>query len=197
MKDMYGITVDEAKLFAYDPDNDKDFSSFATQIMNCGCDGLLGASYQNDGGLIMRAVGDLGFDKPCFGANSAYVDQVAIDIAGDYAVGWYCTADWAYQTPVEEGHKFAEDYNSKYGRYPNLNAAVTQDGVRLLINAIETAGSAEREDINNAMAKTKDFQGVTSLYTANGFNSLAQTLLVLQNQEGGTTDVIGTVERPQ
>ena len=193
MQEMYGIEV--TKTYAYDPDNDKDFSSFATQIINSGCDGLLASSYQNDAGLIMRAMGEAGFDKPCLGANSAYADTVAIEIAGDYANGWYCTADWNSATESELGREWAVEYEESYGRTPNLNAAVATDGILLLVNAIETAGSADREAINAAMGQTENFQGVTCLYTADGFNSMAQSLLKLQTQDGVPT-VIGVVDRP-
>ena len=194
MRELYGIEI--TKTYAYDPDNDKDFSSFATQIINSGCDGLIASSYQNDAGLIMRAMGEAGFDKPCLGANSAYADVVANQIAGEYANGWYCTADWNVATESELGREWAAEYEEVYGRAPNLHAAVTTDGILLLVNAIETAGSTDREAINEAMGQTKDFLGVTCYYTADGFNSMAQSLLKLQTQDGVPT-VIGVVERPQ
>lgn len=193
MKEMYDIDV--TKTYAYNPDTDKDFSAFATQIVNSGCDGLLASSYQNDAGLIMRAIGEAGFDKPCLGANSAYADSVACEIAGEYANGWYCTADWNDATESPLGQEWAAEYEQAYGRKANLNAAVTTDAVLLLVNAIETAGSTDREAINTAMGQTKDFQGVTCIYTADGFNSMAQSLLKLQTIDGVPT-VIGVVDRP-
>jgi len=194
MKEMYGIEV--TKTFAYDPDADKDFTTFATQIVASGCDGLVGASNQNEAGLIMRAVAEAGFDKPCLGANSAYADNMAIEIAGDYANGWYCTADWNVATESPIGKEWAVAYEAAYGRSPNLNAAVATDGVLLLVNAIEAAGSTDREAINAAMGQTKDFQGMTCVYTADGFNSLAQSLLKLQTIDRVPT-VVGIVDRPK
>ncbi len=57
---------------------------------------------------------------------------------------------------------FIEEYKREYGREPeNAFAALGYDAVSLIADAARRAGSSDPKDLTEALAATKDFQGVT------------------------------------
>lgn len=57
---------------------------------------------------------------------------------------------------------FAEEYKREYGKEPeNAFAALGYDAVSLIADAAHRAGSADPRALKDALAATKDFQGVT------------------------------------
>lgn len=57
---------------------------------------------------------------------------------------------------------FIEEYKKEYGREPeNAFAALGYDAVSLIADAARRAGSTDPKDLKEALAATKDFQGVT------------------------------------
>ena len=55
---------------------------------------------------------------------------------------------------------FRQAYQKNYGRMPGMVAAYAFDGMNLLIEAIRTSGTPEREKIQQALSKIH-YEGVT------------------------------------
>jgi branched-chain amino acid transport system substrate-binding protein len=55
---------------------------------------------------------------------------------------------------------FRQDYQKTYGKMPGMVAAYAFDGINVLIEAIRTSGSPEREKIQQALSKIY-YEGVT------------------------------------
>ncbi len=191
LKDKYGY--EPAIEIGYDNETEKNYAPYAAQIMNSEADGVVATGNQSDAGLVMRALYDAGCDLPKYARNSAYVSSVALEIAGEAANGWYATADWSTLPLEEQGKAFEAAYEAYAGREANLNAACTYDAIYLLVDAIERAGNDDTEAINEAM-KAMDYQGVVTHYVADGKNSWAQYLLLVQTQDVQPV-VVGRVDR--
>jgi branched-chain amino acid transport system substrate-binding protein len=56
---------------------------------------------------------------------------------------------------------FVSEFEKRYGATPNMFAAVAFDAINLMADAIERAGSTDKKALQEAMAATKDFPGVT------------------------------------
>jgi len=51
-------------------------------------------------------------------------------------------------------NKFREDFKAKYGKYPSMMGAGTYEGVYIAVDAIERAGSLDKEAVKAALAET-------------------------------------------
>jgi branched-chain amino acid transport system substrate-binding protein len=80
--------------------------------------------------------------------------------------------------------KFVADYSAKYGVAPDALAAASYDAARLLFQAIRSANSTESAAIRDALAKSKDFAGVTGRITLDS-NRNANVPVYMLRIDGG------------
>jgi branched-chain amino acid transport system substrate-binding protein len=62
--------------------------------------------------------------------------------------------------------------------------ALAYDAVKLLADAIERAASAKRSAIQGALAKTKQFRGVTGTLSFNKFGDPIKTIIIMKISDG-------------
>lgn len=76
---------------------------------------------------------------------------------------------------TESGKRFYEDYLAKHNQEPDPYATYAYQGMQVILNSIERAGTADRTAILEAMRNTKDFEGITGTFTLdeNGDSTLA------------------------
>ena len=177
----YGIEVISTQQFTAD---EKNFTPYLTKIAGTGCDGLLCFSQNTESSLIMKAVADAGITVPCIG-NSSYAQKVTIDAAGDAANGWYAPTFWIATNTLEPAASWIAEYTTKYGHAPDSSSALSYDALYLLCWAIEEAGSADPEDVNNALRTMKDVQGIIASYSyTEGTRFLSTSEFLIQVRDG-------------
>src|SRR5690606_22768224 len=66
-------------------------------------------------------------------------------------------------TPVVQN--VVQKFQEKYGKPPIVFNALGYDAVKMLADAIERAGSLDREEIKDAINSTENFEGVTGMIT--------------------------------
>jgi branched-chain amino acid transport system substrate-binding protein len=99
----------------------------------------------------------------------------------------------AYDADKPEAKRFAEAYKKEYNEEPYGVQAFGWDGIHLLAQAIEKAGSLDKEKIRQALAATKDFQGATGAQGAKltfdgkrtGFDPNGAVVRVIKNNQHG------------
>jgi branched-chain amino acid transport system substrate-binding protein len=62
--------------------------------------------------------------------------------------------------------------------------ALAYDAVKLLAGAIERAGSTERSAIRDALAKTRQFNGVTGTLSFNKHGDPIKTIIIMKISDG-------------
>ena len=77
--------------------------------------------------------------------------------------GCFFSTHFSAQTDAPEARRFIEAYRSLYGTEPSGGDAVSYDAVRLLLRAIEGAGSLEPEAIRDQLAATRNYTGATRI----------------------------------
>lgn len=100
---------------------------------------------------------------------------------------------WDGKLPYPQSKKFIADYKAAYGREPDSwYAAIAYDSVRILAQAIQTAGSTNGTAIRNALAKAqlKDslVPGQVLKFGPNGQTDYP--FLVTQNKPGDKVDIV-------
>lgn len=176
-----GIEVSESNIYGFNAD-EKQFSPILSQIQNSDVDGIIAACHTNPASLIVVQSKDVGIELPCIGSN-AFSSIVCRQAAKELADGWYSITDWTENGQTGRAQEFAEAYRAKYNEESDLVAVSAYDQVYLLANAIETAGSAAPQAINEAMGKTTGFEGAMSIYTFHETHCLSTSQALTINEE--------------
>jgi branched-chain amino acid transport system substrate-binding protein len=95
--------------------------------------------------------------------------------------GYYCT-HWT----EEAGNKISRQYIRKYKKNEPIYASevLAYDAVLLLAEAINRAGSTDREKIRDALVKTKGFKGVTGTITFDGKRDPIKNAVIMKIKDG-------------
>ena len=174
-----GRIVAEAKY----SEGDSDFSAQLTSIRPLAPDVLFVPGYYTDAGLIARQTRSLGLKATLLGADG-WDSPKLVEIGGEAMEGAYLSNHYSVDDPAPAVRRFVEAYKKKYGAEPDSIAASSYDAMRLLADAITRAGSTEGRRIRDALASTKDFEGVTGRITMDADRNPIKPAVVLR-VEGG------------
>lgn len=147
-------------------DKDQDFSAQLTKILATNPDFIFLPNNYNEVALIVRQAHDLGWTKPFMGAD-AWGSAELMTLCGDYCKGHFFSTHYAAAGATGATKEFIDKYTAKYGYIPDDVAALTWDATRLVLEAIQDVGGLsgdlrkDRENIRNAMANIKEFDGIT------------------------------------
>lgn len=145
---------------------DKDFSKQLQRIKDSGAQMLFTPQHYDEVPLIVRQAKAAGLTMPVVGSNS-WAGGDLIGACGSDCNGLYFTGNYAPGNAKGLNKTFVDAYNKAYGVNPDEPAALTWDAARLLLQAIKNTGGlsgnlvTDRVAVKEALAKVKDFEGVT------------------------------------
>ena len=149
---------------------DTDFSSQLTRIIKSGAQFLFLPQYYNEVPLIVQQAHALGWKKPIVGSDSWGSPQT-VKLCGKDCYGSFFISHFVAKGAKGITKVFCDRYKAKYGEEPDDVAALTWDSLHIIQKAIENCGKLtgnlkkDRILVRNAMAKVKNFQGVTGKMT--------------------------------
>ena len=143
--------------------SDTDFSAQVARLKSAGdVDAVFASSGPDTAGPIVKQIREAGIDLPILAGDGFDTDLVTSVPGPDLAnTIWYTTHAYA---GVESGpaQEFRKAYEAAYGVQPeNAFAALGYDALGLVADAISRAGSADPAAIQEALAATKGYEGVT------------------------------------
>lgn len=139
---------------------DKDFSAQLTNIRAANPDIIFLPTYYNDVPLIAQQARRLGITAPFLGSD-AWSSPEIIKLGGADVDGSYFCNHFSTQIATDEAKKFIADYTAKYGQAPDDVAALTYDACGLIAEAVKAGGKNDREAVREALAKIREYKGVT------------------------------------
>ncbi|NLO89240.1 MAG: ABC transporter substrate-binding protein [Clostridia bacterium] len=140
---------------------DTAFKPQLTSIYSKKPDFIYVPAYYNQVGLIIKQAREMGIDLPIMGADG-WDSPKLVELAGaDNLNNCYFTNHYSVEDPSDLIQNFIKAYEKKYNTTPDAFAALGYDTAYLLAKAIEQAGSAEPEKIQQALENIEDFEGVT------------------------------------
>jgi len=151
---------------------DVDFSSQLTKIIRSGAEVLFVPQYYNEVALIVQQAKNLGWKGPIVGSDS-WGSAETIELCGKACYGQFFSTHYAAAGAKGATKEFIDRYNKAYGYVPDDVAALTWDALRIAQTAIENTGKLtgkikdDRKAVRNALAKIKDFDGITGKMTFN------------------------------
>ena len=149
---------------------DVDFSAQLTKIKNSGAEFFFTPQYYNEVGLIVQQAHELGWDAPIIGSDS-WGSAETVELCGEDCYGLFFTTHYAAAGATGATKAFIDRYNDEHGYVPDDVGALTWDTIRLAQQAIEDCGEIsgdidkDRKCVRDALAKIKDFDGITGQMT--------------------------------
>jgi branched-chain amino acid transport system substrate-binding protein len=136
-----------------------DYNAQLTKIKGLNPDLILCSALYNEGAVIMDQARKMGLNVPFVGGNGFNSPQV-IQIAGKAADGLIVATPWFGEKDDAKVKEFVAKYEQAYGKKPDQFAAQAYDGLYIMADALKRAGEADRDKLRDALAETKDFEGV-------------------------------------
>lgn len=176
--------------------NDTDFNAILTNIKAQNPDVIFAPSSVATAPLIIKQARALGITCPIMGGDT-WENPAIIDVAGKDAEGVVLSTFFDENDPAtEEAKKFVKGYKEYLaGKEPIIPAvaALGYDAYIVLLDAIERAGSTDGEAIKNALAETKDFEGVTGVINFTSEGDADKNMAVIKTVKDGKFVFVQTV----
>jgi len=138
---------------------DTDFRAILTNIKSKNPDIIFVPGYYGEVGMIVKQARDLGITAIMLGGDGWGTGPI-VDVAGKESMNnTYYVDHVAADDPALA--EFNTKYKQEYGQDADSFGALGYDAAKLLINAIETAGSTDSEAVKAALTATAGFQGVS------------------------------------
>jgi branched-chain amino acid transport system substrate-binding protein len=173
--------------------SDKDMSAQLIEIKDKGADSLILFGRPADVALVVKQLGDLGIKLTLIGNSSTVAQTTLNNLSATEADGAYAIGGMIPQTSADPKIlDWAKRVLEKY-RVPADNFTVSYyDTVYMLKDIIEKVG-CDKAAIRDALASTKDWNGLLISYQADANGDLAHTLGIYRNR-GKTPELIGSIK---
>jgi branched-chain amino acid transport system substrate-binding protein len=149
-----GMTI--GPVLAYDAASVSDFTTQITQVKAAGADVLMVAGYYRDGALVAQAVQTVqpGLNAVWGVANGAFdLPQFPAEV-GEAGEGYF-DANYHPDMTNSEMQDLAARYQESYDDEIRTGAVLAHDAVRVIAEALETAGDADPTAVRDAIAENE------------------------------------------
>lgn len=168
-------------------EGDKDFRAQLTKVAATNPDVLLVPDYYEQVALITTQAREVGVKSTFIGPDGWDGVAKALDSSAYGAVeNSYFTNHYSVEDTNEKVQNFLKAYREKYKDEPSAFSALSYDAVYLMKDAIEKAGSTDKDAIVKAM-KESDFAGVTGHLRFDEKNNPVKAVTVLKVVNGNYT----------
>jgi len=168
---------------------DRDFTPQLSAILAAKPDIIYAPIYYTECALIARQAREIGLDVPILAGDGVQAPEL-IKIGGKSVEGVYFTAHFHRDMITNErGKKFLSTYEKQTGKPLDAFVAMGADAYFIIIDAIQRANSADPTKIRNALASTKDFEGVTGKITLKPNGNAIKAMVVNKVKNGKFTYV--------
>ncbi|MDZ7717396.1 MAG: ABC transporter substrate-binding protein [Balneolaceae bacterium] len=129
------------------------------KIRNSDSEAVLIWGNDEDAAKIVNRMRDMGMNHKVFGSDRLVTDRF-LERTGENAEGVVAIFPYNPQSQDPTYLRFVQNYRERYGSEPDLFAAHTYDGMKMLIQSIEEAG-LNHVRIRDELTSIRKYQGVT------------------------------------
>lgn len=162
---------------------DRDFNAQLTAIKGLNPQAILVPGYYTDVGLIALQARQLGLKVPLVGGDG-WESPRLLEIGGEAMEGHYFSTHYSPDDKSPRVQEFVKQYRERFGQTPDALAALGYDSARLLLDAIQRAGSTDSAKLRDALAQTKDFEAVTGRITIDQERNPTKPAIILTIRQG-------------
>jgi branched-chain amino acid transport system substrate-binding protein len=176
----------------YIQSGDQDFSAQLSAVQATSPDIIYAPNYYTEDALMAKQARDLGIKSPILTGDGAQADAL-LQIGGASVENMYFTGHFHKQAATTERAKeYIKRYEEKYKKEADAFQALGADAYFLLLDAIKRAGTTDGQKVRDALAQTKDFDGVSGKITM-GPNGNPIKSMVINKVEGGKFTYVTTI----
>ncbi len=162
---------------------DKDFKAQLTAIKPTAPDAIFASGYYNETGLIATQARELGITGPLLGGDG-WDSPSLVEVAGKAIEGSFFSNHFSNEDTSPRIQEWVKKFKDKNGKIPDAMAALGYDSAMILADAIKRAGTTEGKALRDAIAKTKDFDGITGKITLDEKRNANKSAVVLTIKDG-------------
>ncbi|MDR2976430.1 MAG: ABC transporter substrate-binding protein [Streptococcaceae bacterium] len=183
-KNFKGSIVDKVTFTS----GDTDFQATLSKIKGEEFDAIIMPGYYNETGLITKQARALGISVPILSGDGA-ADPAFIELAGKEAASnvFFVSGYSATVTLSERASEFVKAYKEKFNEEPGMFSALAYDGIYYIKQAQEKSHAKTSKELAEALAKVKDFTGVTGEMTIDSEHNPVKSALVIKLDNGEMT----------
>jgi branched-chain amino acid transport system substrate-binding protein len=167
---------------------DKSFRGQLTAIKGKAPDVLFVPGYYTQVGNIAVQARSSGLKATMLGGDG-WESPKLFDIAQTQLQGSYFSTHYSPESKAPQAVAFVSKYKAKYGQAPDGLAAVAYDAGLMMADAIKRAGALDRAKLREALARTKDFKGVTGNISMDANRNAVKPAVILKIQGKAATYV--------
>ena len=166
-----------------------DFSASLTNIEDMDFDVLYVPGYYEQAGPIIKQAREMGITQPILGPDG-FGNEIIYDLAGEANMtNVFYTSHFAVESEDPKIQEFVSSYREKFDVEPDLFTGLAYDSVQIVKEAIERAGSTDPVAVNEEIAKTENFEGVTGTFSFDENHNPVKSVSIIEIQDGGPTDI--------
>lgn len=163
---------------------DQDFKATLTKMKAANPEVIFIPGYYEEAGKIAKQARELGMTQPLLGGDGWDSPKLA-EIAGAAALtNTYFSNHYSPEDTDPRVVKFVEAYKKEYGQVPDAFAALGYDATVMAADAIKRANSTEPGKIRDALAQTKNLQGVTGTINLDANHNPVKSAVVIEMKQG-------------
>jgi branched-chain amino acid transport system substrate-binding protein len=163
---------------------DREFAPQLSTIKAAKPDVIYAPIYYTECALMAKQAREMGLEAPIVTSDGAQAPEL-IQLGGSAVEGVYFTAHFHRDMiKAGRGKKFLTMYEKETGRDLDAFAAMAADAYFIIVDAIRRAGSAQPSKIRDALAATKDFEGVTGKITLTPDGNAIKAMVVNKVRNG-------------
>lgn len=162
---------------------DSDFKGQLSSIKAAEPDVIYIPGYYLEVALIAKQARALGLTQPLLGGDGWDAPELW-QLGGDALNGSYISTHYSPDDPSPKIQEFVHEYKQRYQNLvPDAHAALAYDATLLLFDAIKRAGTTDGPQLRDALASTKNFDGVTGLISMDENRNAVKPAVVLKLQD--------------
>jgi branched-chain amino acid transport system substrate-binding protein len=163
---------------------ENDFKAQLTAIRAKDPEAIFVPGYYTEVGLIARQAKELGIKAPLMGGDGWDSPKLK-EIGGEAIDGSYFSNHYSEENKSPVVQEFIARYKEAFNVVPDGLAAMGYDAAKVLVDAMNRAGSTESKALRDAIAATKDFPGVTGKITIDAKRNAVKSAVVLKVENTG------------
>jgi branched-chain amino acid transport system substrate-binding protein len=159
---------------------DADYRGQLSAIKAANPDVIYVPGYYGDVALIAKQARQLGLTAPLLGADGWDAPELW-ELGGDALNDSYISNHYSADDPAENIQTFVRNYRQRYRNLtPDAHAALAYDALRFLAEAVQRAGTTEGTKLRDALAETKNFNGITGSISMDRQRNAVKSAVILK-----------------
>lgn len=165
-------------------DGDKDFKAQLTKLIPLNPDVIVVPDYYEPDALIASQAREIGLKSQFIGPDGWDGVVKAVDVSSHNVLeGALFTNHYSVDDSSEKVQNFVKAYKETYKEDPSAFSALSYDAVYMLKDAMEAAGSTDKEAVTKALREIS-FDGVTGKLTFDENNNPVKAVTIMKVTNG-------------